>query len=197
MQKCCSVKLALILLLMLPSAPDDRSEIGEMMGNRLHPGSLRFAEDWGVCGEFYYLNGRREAEGTALLHKMDGRWQVLLSAGGAMDPPSAYQYGLPRRLCPKLGWKGQWDFKDGPYWESLSQGTVSESQLRLVGRNWVLTLMRNEVYARHGHVFADPELRNYFKQRAWYRPGRETPLSSPELANVRAIAAYQQSHKLP
>ena len=167
------------------------------MGKGLDPGSLHQAEDWAVCGVAYYVDGRREAEGTSLLHRMDGRWQVLVSGGGAMDPGLAYQYGMPRRLASRMGWSGKWEFLDGPYWGDLSLRKVTRSDLDTQARDWIFTLMRNEVYARHGHVFADREMRNYFCQRAWYKPGRETPLSPLELANVRAIADYQKSHRSP
>jgi hypothetical protein len=33
-----------------------------------------------------------------------------------------------------------------------------------------LRLMRNEVFARHGYIFRDPELKSYFTQLAWYKP---------------------------
>ena len=32
-----------------------------------------------------------------------------------------------------------------------------------------LRIMRNEIYARHGYVFKDNELRNYFEKQSWYR----------------------------
>lgn len=54
--------------------------------------------------------------------------------------------------------------------------------------------MRNEIFARHGHRFADQELRDYFFQRPWYRPGRETPLNAVEEWNVRAITNYDRAH---
>jgi hypothetical protein len=31
-------------------------------------------------------------------------------------------------------------------------------------------LMRNEIFARHGYVFSNPELNNYFKAKSWYAP---------------------------
>jgi hypothetical protein len=34
----------------------------------------------------------------------------------------------------------------------------------------MLRLMRNEVFARHGYVFKDLELQNYFSAQTWYKP---------------------------
>jgi hypothetical protein len=32
-----------------------------------------------------------------------------------------------------------------------------------------LRLMRNEVFARHGYIFKEPELQTYFAGKSWYR----------------------------
>jgi hypothetical protein len=55
-----------------------------------------------------------------------------------------------------------------------------------------LRLMRNEIYARHGYLFQDPDLRRYFSAQPWYRPiGSEVTLSSVEQANVARIRRYE------
>jgi hypothetical protein len=33
---------------------------------------------------------------------------------------------------------------------------------------WTLSLMRNEIYARHGYIFSDPNLKRYFENQSWY-----------------------------
>jgi len=40
-----------------------------------------------------------------------------------------------------------------------------------------LKLMRNEVYARHGYIFKDAKLKNYFEAQKWYKPN---PSFKPE-----------------
>jgi hypothetical protein len=60
--------------------------------------------------------------------------------------------------------------------------------------NWMLTLMRNEIYARHGRPFNNQHVRNYFRNQAWYRPNanfRESWLSSIESTNAQRIREYQ------
>ena len=32
-----------------------------------------------------------------------------------------------------------------------------------------LMYARNEIYARHGYIFNDPELRAYFEGKSWYK----------------------------
>ncbi|MBD2102126.1 YARHG domain-containing protein [Leptolyngbya sp. FACHB-261] len=73
----------------------------------------------------------------------------------------------------------------------------------LSGRSaWQLSLMRNEIYARHGRQFTDPQLQSYFKRQSWYQP-RYSPgefpmsvLSSTELRNAILIRDYQRSRGL-
>ena len=55
--------------------------------------------------------------------------------------------------------------------------------------------LRNEIYARHGRVFADPWLRSYFQSQPWYKPDphfQEASLSGVERANIAQIEAYEQ-----
>jgi hypothetical protein len=55
--------------------------------------------------------------------------------------------------------------------------------------------LRNEIYARHGKVFKDQNLRNYFSSFDWYKPDpkfREASLSLTERRNYAAILAYER-----
>lgn len=62
-----------------------------------------------------------------------------------------------------------------------------------------LTLMRNEIYARKGRPFQDPELRKYFSSQQWYKPNpqyTDANLTEIESRNVRIILDYQKRHRL-
>jgi hypothetical protein len=73
----------------------------------------------------------------------------------------------------------------------------------LKGHNgWELTLMRNEIYARHGRQFKEQKLQRYFGSQSWYQP-RYAPgefpdsvLSQIELKNAIMIREYQRIHGL-
>ena len=57
----------------------------------------------------------------------------------------------------------------------------------------VQRLARNEIFARHGRMFASPELQAFFSARDWYRPVPGEPeLSEIEAANVRLIHAIER-----
>jgi len=60
--------------------------------------------------------------------------------------------------------------------------------------NWTLTLMRNEIYARHGRPFENAHVRAYFLNQPWYAPNasfRESWLNSVEKYNADFIKRYQ------
>ncbi len=61
--------------------------------------------------------------------------------------------------------------------------------------NWQLTLIRNEIYARHGRPFNNSNIRSWFMQQSWYAPNynfSESWLSSLEKRNAAYIASYQK-----
>ncbi len=62
--------------------------------------------------------------------------------------------------------------------------------------NWELTLMRNEIYARHGRPFRNPHIRQYFAKQSWYSPDpafSERRLNATERYNTSFIRDYQKS----
>ena len=60
-----------------------------------------------------------------------------------------------------------------------------------------LCIARNEIYARKGYLFADPELREYFYSRSWYQPTVAAAefdfnsLTETESKNLELIQTYE------
>lgn len=58
-------------------------------------------------------------------------------------------------------------------------------------------IARNEIYARHGRMFSDPDLQSYFNSMSWYDgyltadEFDESVLSQTEKDNLNTIAAYE------
>ncbi|RAM48376.1 MAG: YARHG domain-containing protein [Hapalosiphonaceae cyanobacterium JJU2] len=65
-----------------------------------------------------------------------------------------------------------------------------------------LTLMRNEIYARHGRRFKEQKLQSYFESQSWYQPRYavgefpDSILSQIELKNAIMIREHQRIHGL-
>ena len=59
---------------------------------------------------------------------------------------------------------------------------------------WELKVMRNEIYARHGYIFKNPELKDYFERQSWYEPIYEDVtnlLSNVEKENIAFLKSYE------
>lgn len=58
-----------------------------------------------------------------------------------------------------------------------------------------LKVTRNEMFARHGFVFTDPEMVEYFSQQGWYQPDArfsESMLTVVERKNVELLTTLEQ-----
>lgn len=85
------------------------------------------------------------------------------------------------------------------------QGRYPEASLRyLTGEDiqnltsWDLSIMRNELFARHGYIFKSEDMKKHFTNQTWYRPINEnadeiyTLLSDIEKGNIELIKKYEQ-----
>lgn len=115
---------------------------------------------------------------------------IVKSRGPAPAPPPRQQ--PTRRTTTRRAVTGSaFNGCIAPY---SSQRLVNTSEMQQYS-NWVLTLMRNEIYARHGRQFQNRQIRRYFNNQSWYRPTSsfsESWLNSVEKQNAARILAYQQ-----
>ncbi|MGQ9895989.1 MAG: YARHG domain-containing protein [Acidobacteriota bacterium] len=58
-----------------------------------------------------------------------------------------------------------------------------------------LRLMRNEILARHGYRFSDPELAAHFGAQPWYHPTSDNVEDKLTAVEWRNIARIQQAEK--
>ena len=87
----------------------------------------------------------------------------------------------------------------GPYpgldgkWTFASVIPLTETLLRLFPKE-VLTLMRGEIYARHGDTFKDPATQRYFDAQPWYKKsGTPISLTDVERFNYQLIKQVEMS----
>lgn len=82
----------------------------------------------------------------------------------------------------------------------VSSHIYSEAELAGLS-NYELYLARNEVFARHGRGFNNPDLRSYFNSKGWYREiytpeqfdSMPTPLNEIERDNVDLIRSIEDA----
>lgn len=77
-----------------------------------------------------------------------------------------------------------------------SKETVTQDVLGKLTK-WELSLARNEIFARHGRIFVDNEIKTYFESKSWYE-GSITPenfndnvFSTVEKRNIELIQAEE------
>ena len=97
--------------------------------------------------------------------------------------------------------KPQSGSSEGMIMPDSSQRLLSESELE--GRSArEIRLMVNEIYARNGYTFNNPEYAEYFSQFSWYHPTvpagefSEDMLNDVERQNINMISNYEKSHNL-
>lgn len=64
---------------------------------------------------------------------------------------------------------------------------------------------RNEIYARHGRMFSDPSLQDYFNSKTWYNPqyspsefdSMPSPLSDIERKNSDLMLQIEREQNSP
>ncbi len=101
------------------------------------------------------------------------------------QPPVQDDTEIRRIQSPYQGISGQWPF--------TSVIPLTHQLLRLFPRE-VLTLMRGEIYARHGDTFRDPDTQRYFNSQPWYKKSAGTiKLTDIETFNYNLIRAVEQS----
>ena len=127
-------------------------------------------------------------------------WQVTPSVDGVTaiivhdQPYVAHMPGIGQEgdtvSLPKL----QTPFQDIPgKWPMASVIPLTHTILKICPKE-VLTLMRGEIYARHGDTFRDPETQRYFDAQPWYRKsGRAVTLTDLERFNYQLIKQVEAS----
>lgn len=80
--------------------------------------------------------------------------------------------------------------------ENSSQKLLTKKQVKALSKE-ECRYARNEIYARHGRMFNDPELQDYFDGKSWYertiKPEKfkESILNSIEKKNVKLLMKYE------
>ena len=75
-----------------------------------------------------------------------------------------------------------------------SQRLLTDEDVKNLSQ-YALRIMRNEIYARHGYIFQNTEMKDYFSTQAWYSPlynDVNSMLSAIEKSNIELIKRYEK-----
>jgi hypothetical protein len=83
----------------------------------------------------------------------------------------------------------------GPYerFVKISECLLTEDDIKGFSKQ-ELRVLRNEIYARHGHIFKSKDLRDYFSAKDWYKPQYEDTsdlLNTIEKKNIAFIKKHE------
>jgi len=114
---------------------------------------------------------------------------VAISCCASRSVTDVYHGALNKMLCNEaedilLGNISRLD--DGYLIDLISLGKLQGKSFRL---------LRNAIYAKHGHIFASEELTEYFSRFDWYKPTKTVSyadLSEVERKNIEMIQKFEK-----
>ncbi|HAB50801.1 MAG TPA: hypothetical protein DCE80_01250 [Ignavibacteriales bacterium] len=89
---------------------------------------------------------------------------------------------------PEIMWRDEWQRNYFSEYE-IDDFEYSQEKLRLI---------RNTFYAKHGRIFKDKELQQYFENKKWYKPNpnfSENMLNEIEISNIKKIKEFEDKLK--
>ena len=187
--------ISVLLALSLTAAyADDKSEVTHLANPTDTVRRVNIAGDYALMSVTY----KQEGGGQVVARKLNGKWIKLASGGGAMGPHEFYQLGVPLELWSQLA---KYKYSKSDVDAALNSGSAwPETHQRVLGEDdigydsaYVLTMMRNEIFARHGMRFQDPLIASYFATRRWYHPtsgfnpNSLTPLEKKNAAYIQGL----------
>lgn len=124
------------------------------------------------------------ARGDAVVAAVQPRPDAARPAPPA--PPATPPANLAKTFNPPAA------TQDGFFFINSDRVRIRREELIGMSRDQ-LRLARNEIYARRGRLFRDPQLAAYFSRFSWYKPHAwEVPLNAVEQANVNLIASMER-----
>lgn len=183
-----------------------------------HYTGSKYSHDPGVFNGYRFIPGKRQINilyGSGRVSggdPSDPKWGKMPGGGGAAAIMGPMEWvitptldGLQAKVLhdepfvehmPPIGKSGdtvqltmvQQPFNDLPgKWAFASVFPLTHKMLELYPKE-VLTLMRGEIYARHGDTFKDPATQRYFNAQPWYiKTGKPVKLTDVERFNYQLI----------
>ena len=171
----------------------EASDTAKVAGNAA---KLDFTDSWGnqVSGNMTFDQGKLylrldttvTADGAGMAPKVDGVMTREKAAAEATATPTVAAPEESKDISSR----------DYIFPDSDSRYLTDED---LAGYSYdQLELAKNEIYARHGRMFNDQELQEYFQRQKWYAPQTasndfdSSSLNEVEKYNVELIRTYEQ-----
>ncbi|MBP2230023.1 hypothetical protein J2847_003326 [Azospirillum agricola] len=137
----------------------------------------------------------RDEQAPEIVVNLGGREVYLAGAGQSPPPPPPPVTDRAAKASsgPSAGRTAATVARSAFLFPDSSVRHLDDDELKPLSK-WDLRVARNEIFARNGRYFRDPELQRHFSQFSWYKPTRwDPPLSPIEEANVRRIQRVEET----
>ncbi|OGR46116.1 MAG: hypothetical protein A2X37_06400 [Elusimicrobia bacterium GWA2_66_18] len=140
---------------------------------------IRFDEDWLGLGVVYSRQDGQKEDLSSPRHRSRGQIVFDLNGINPLSSASLTVFFHRRDACLALS-------SNSAYCDIITSADDMDSNTQTLA---LLKIKRNAVFARHGRVFKDPELRQFFLRKEWYEPqnGFESSLSDIEREMIARI----------
>lgn len=160
-----------------------------VMQNIIPSGSFEYESDDSKDGVDYYVI-RQFGTGSGTIPTV-GWFYVAKKDGTAFEWNLAEDTLMPISINNDLSYGVQSEY----IFSFSDTRVISDAEINNLHRD-LLIYARNEIFARHGYVFNNLELKNYFESKAWYRPnpsfkGDTEGLNLIEKENLKIIQQHE------
>ncbi|MEO6655554.1 MAG: YARHG domain-containing protein [Pyrinomonadaceae bacterium] len=129
-------------------------------------------------------------------HKDDGAFNFTIASANPTEVSGTWKPNDTKRSEKSYTLKRkQFEYKTNVgNWPLASQRVLKESDVENLDKS-DLTLMRNEIFARHGYCFSRKEMRQQFENEDWYVPNTvdiKGYLTDIEKKNILLIKRYEK-----
>ena len=129
-------------------------------------------------------------------HKDDGVFNFTIATANPNEVTGTWKANDTKRPeKPYTLQRRQFEYKANVgNWPQASQRVLKESDVENLDKS-DLTLMRNEIFARHGYCFSRKEMRQQFEKANWYVPNTvdiKGYLTDIEKKNILLIKRYEK-----
>lgn len=177
-------------------------------------GSLIYAKrEWKNSDEYYFEDGHmvrwlhtgsdgvKEVRDKLVIPEYTGREESVL------DEAARYYSSATEALSPSAPQPSEPQDEPGSDKNTESDNyMLPESNSRYISKDelegfsaWECMVARNEIFARHGRIFNNSDLKEHFNSKSWYKPSVSPDnfdslvFNDYELKNIDTILAYEKA----
>ncbi len=130
-----------------------------------------------------------------LRKKLSSLFFILLFGTFTLATTANAQPSIPRKTKTTKTYNSSSNTVWGTQYDWLSTRYVTHNDIAYMDGGQIRVL-KNSIYARHGYIFQDSRLRNYFRSQSWYNGWRKSvpnkEFNKYEQYNIQFLKKYER-----